>query len=156
MLTRTSNTRRSTTIRRAAKADTMTPNDPERKQRIRGSGGDETSTPDQRANPADHSRTNLPIRRVAIRAATAAPRMGSALIPIRCSVPRPIPSSAARDSRSPSMRVPRLKGPKAAGHAYLPPKVRTPLNASQHPDEPIARASVPEDDRAAIKKVFER
>ena len=48
------------------------------------------------------------------------------------------------------------KGPKAAGHAYLPPKVRTPLNSSQHPDEPIARASVPEEDRAAIKKVFER
>ncbi len=48
------------------------------------------------------------------------------------------------------------KGPKAAGHAYLPPKVRTPLNATQHPDEPIARASVPEEDRAAIKKVFER
>ena len=48
------------------------------------------------------------------------------------------------------------KGPKAAGHAYLPPKVRTPLNSTQHPDEPIARASVPEEDRAAIKKVFER
>ena len=48
------------------------------------------------------------------------------------------------------------KGPKAAGHAYLPPKVRTPLNSSQHPDEPIARAAVPEDDRAAIKRVFER
>jgi len=48
------------------------------------------------------------------------------------------------------------KGPKASGHAYLPPKVRTPLNASQHPDEPIARASVPDEDRAAIKRVFER
>ncbi|HLX37608.1 MAG TPA: hypothetical protein VKR29_07400, partial [Candidatus Binataceae bacterium] len=48
------------------------------------------------------------------------------------------------------------QGPKAAGHAYLPPKVRTPLASNQHPDEPIARASVPEDDRDAIKKVFER
>jgi hypothetical protein len=48
------------------------------------------------------------------------------------------------------------KGPEASGHAYLPPKVRTPLNANQHPDEPIARSSVPEDDRLAIKKVFER
>jgi hypothetical protein len=48
------------------------------------------------------------------------------------------------------------QGPKAAGHAYLPPKVRTALSANQHLDEPIARASVPEDDRAAIKKVFER
>src|SRR5262249_42228033 len=28
------------------------------------------------------------------------------------------------------------KGPKAAGNGYLPPKVRTPLNAEQHPDEP--------------------
>ena len=48
------------------------------------------------------------------------------------------------------------EGSKAAGHAYLPPKVRTPLNSTQHPDEPIARASVPEEDRAAIKRVFER
>lgn len=47
-------------------------------------------------------------------------------------------------------------GAKGAGHAYLPPKVRTPLNADQHPDEPIARASVPEEDRAAVKRVFER
>ena len=48
------------------------------------------------------------------------------------------------------------KGPEAAGHAYLPPKVRTALAANQHPDEPIARSSVPQDDRLAIKKVFER
>ena len=48
------------------------------------------------------------------------------------------------------------KGPEAAGHAYLPPKVRTPLATNQHPDEPIARSSVPDDDRLAIKKVFER
>lgn len=47
-------------------------------------------------------------------------------------------------------------GSAAAGHTYLPPKVRTPLNGSQHPDEPIARASVPEEDRAAVKRVFER
>ncbi len=47
-------------------------------------------------------------------------------------------------------------GSKGPGHAYLPPKVRTPLNSRQHPDEPIARASVPEEDRAAIKRVFER
>ena len=48
------------------------------------------------------------------------------------------------------------KGPEAAGHAYLPPKVRTSLATNQHPDEPIARASVPDEDRLAIKKVFER
>jgi hypothetical protein len=47
-------------------------------------------------------------------------------------------------------------GPKAQGHPYLPPKVRTPLNSRQHPDEPIARASVPQEDRATIKRVFER
>ncbi|HYA34248.1 MAG TPA: hypothetical protein VEF03_01460 [Candidatus Binataceae bacterium] len=48
------------------------------------------------------------------------------------------------------------EGAKSAGHAYLPPKVRTPLSQTQSPDEPIARASIPADDRAAIKKVFER
>jgi hypothetical protein len=47
-------------------------------------------------------------------------------------------------------------GAKGEGHAYLPPKVRTPLNPTQHPDEPIARAAVPEQDRAAVKRVFER
>ncbi|MDO8431379.1 MAG: hypothetical protein Q7S58_03115 [Candidatus Binatus sp.] len=48
------------------------------------------------------------------------------------------------------------KGAKGAGQAYVPPKVRTPLNADQQPDEPVARASVPPEDRATIKKVFER
>ena len=48
------------------------------------------------------------------------------------------------------------EGARSAGHAYLPPKVRTPLSQTQAPDEPIARASIPADDRAAIKKVFER
>ncbi len=86
----------------------------------------------------------------------AARRTGSAPIPIRFSVPPADPKLSGQgfeisiDARS------EIKGPKAAGHAYLPPKVRTPLNSSQHPDEPIARASVPEEDRAAIKKVFER
>jgi len=51
---------------------------------------------------------------------------------------------------------PMAQGSKAAGQAYLPPKVRTPLNPDQQPDEPIPRASVPEQDRAAIKSVFER
>ncbi len=49
-----------------------------------------------------------------------------------------------------------IKGPNASGHAYLPPKVRTPLNPNQHSDEPIARASVPQADRAAIQRIFER
>jgi len=47
-------------------------------------------------------------------------------------------------------------GAGGAGRAYLPPKVRTPLNAHQRRDEPVARAAVPPDDRATIKRVFER
>ena len=47
-------------------------------------------------------------------------------------------------------------GAKGAGHAYVPPKVRTPLSVNQEPDEPVARAAVPADDRTTIKRVFER
>jgi hypothetical protein len=47
-------------------------------------------------------------------------------------------------------------GAKGAGQAYLPPKVRTPLNSDQQPDEPVARAEIPADDRTAIQRVFER
>ena len=48
------------------------------------------------------------------------------------------------------------KGTKGAGHAYIPPKVRTPLNPNQAPDEPVSRAAVPAEDRTTIKRVFER
>ncbi len=47
-------------------------------------------------------------------------------------------------------------GTKGAGRAFLPPKVRTPLSPTQHPDEPVARAVVPVEDRDTIKRVFER
>ena len=47
------------------------------------------------------------------------------------------------------------KGPKGAGHAYEPPKVRTPLSAVQQPDEPVARTAVPPEDQTTIKRVFE-
>jgi hypothetical protein len=47
-------------------------------------------------------------------------------------------------------------GAKGAGHAYVPPKVRTPLSTNQEPDEPVARSAVPADDRTTIKRVFER
>ncbi|HEV2169913.1 MAG TPA: hypothetical protein VGR40_03140, partial [Candidatus Binatus sp.] len=47
-------------------------------------------------------------------------------------------------------------GAKGAGHAYVPPKVRTPLSMNQEPDEPVARTAVPAEDRATIKRVFER
>jgi hypothetical protein len=47
-------------------------------------------------------------------------------------------------------------GAKGAGRAFLPPKVRTPLSPTQHPDEPVARAVVPVEDRDTIKRVFER
>jgi hypothetical protein len=48
------------------------------------------------------------------------------------------------------------RGAKGAGHAYVPPKVRTPLSQNQEPDEPVARATVPAEDRTTIKRVFER
>jgi hypothetical protein len=47
-------------------------------------------------------------------------------------------------------------GARGAGRSFLPPKVRTPLNPTQHPDEPVARAAVPVEDRDTIKRVFER
>jgi hypothetical protein len=47
-------------------------------------------------------------------------------------------------------------GAKGAGEAYLPPKVSTPLNPHQRPDEPVARAAIPADDRTTIQRVFER
>jgi hypothetical protein len=40
--------------------------------------------------------------------------------------------------------------------AYIPPKVRVPLNEKQSQDEPIVRASVPAADQLAVKRVFER
>jgi hypothetical protein len=40
--------------------------------------------------------------------------------------------------------------------AYIPPKVRAPLNERQYDDEPIARASVPAADQMTVKRVFER
>jgi hypothetical protein len=40
--------------------------------------------------------------------------------------------------------------------AYIPPKISVPLNSHQAPDEPLARAAIPADDRMTIKRVFER
>jgi hypothetical protein len=40
--------------------------------------------------------------------------------------------------------------------AYIPSRVKTALNASQYPDEPFERASIPASDRVTIKRVFER
>ncbi|MGH7932491.1 MAG: hypothetical protein ACREQN_04915 [Candidatus Binataceae bacterium] len=40
--------------------------------------------------------------------------------------------------------------------AYVPPKVRVPLNSTQYPDEPLARTSVPASDQMTIKRVFQR
>jgi hypothetical protein len=44
----------------------------------------------------------------------------------------------------------------AGAPAYVPPKIKAPLNERQHDDEPIARASVPAADQMTIKRVFER
>lgn len=51
---------------------------------------------------------------------------------------------------------PAARGSKTGGETYVPPTVDTPLNPQQHRDEPIPRASIPEQDRAAIRSVFER
>jgi hypothetical protein len=51
---------------------------------------------------------------------------------------------------------PMANGPKAEGHPYVPPKVDTPLNPEQQPDQPVPRVSIPQQDRAAVKSVFER
>ncbi len=136
-------------------AGTLTANDPA-KNNLGGMGDDESNTPEKRATASDNSsdkaseqsnseQSNNGSSTHGVGAdpdtlfgATADPKLGGQGFEISI------------DARSES------KGPKAAGHAYLPPKVRTSLNASQHPDEPIARAAVPEEDRAAIKRVFER
>jgi hypothetical protein len=47
-------------------------------------------------------------------------------------------------------------GPKDAAQSYLPPKIRASLNPQQYPDEPIARDTIPDADRLAVKRVFER
>jgi hypothetical protein len=51
---------------------------------------------------------------------------------------------------------PAERGSSGQGRTYLPPKVRATLNEHQHPDEPIARSVVPDEDRATIKRIFER
>ena len=80
-------------------------------------------------------------------AATAERRMESAPIPTACSA-RPRRRSSAREGFEIAIEArPIDHGAKGAGHAYVPPKVRTPLNSNQEPDEPVARAAVPADDR---------
>ena len=50
---------------------------------------------------------------------------------------------------------PAERGPRSA-QSWLPPRVRASLNPRQLPDEPIARSAVPDDDRAEVKRVFDR
>ena len=133
----------------------MVPNDTENKS-VTDGAGDETSTPEQRANPADNSGDKSADQVSSESSSNGGSAHGIGADPDTLFGNAADPKLGGQgfeisiDARSEN------KGPKAAGHAYLPPKVRTPLNSSQHPDEPIARASVPEEDRAAIKKVFER
>lgn len=133
----------------------LPPNDPE-KNSMTGSAGEDASTPQQRANPSDSSSDKSSDQASNDQSSNGGSAHGIGADPDTLFGPIADPKLGGQgfeisiDARS------ETKGPKAAGHAYLPPKVRTPLNANQHPDEPIARASVPEDDRAAIKKVFER
>jgi hypothetical protein len=51
---------------------------------------------------------------------------------------------------------PAQRGSSPGSRSYLPPKVRTSLNARQHPDEPLARGEVPAADRDVIRRIFER
>jgi len=129
--------------------------DPEQ-ARSEGGGDGDISTPEQRANPPDNSSDKSADQENSESSSNGGSSHGVGADPDTL-------FGAASDAKLTSQGFEisidarsEAKGPKAAGHAYLPPKVRTPLNSSQHPDEPIARASVPEDDRAAIKKVFER
>ncbi len=48
------------------------------------------------------------------------------------------------------------RSPISSVQPYVPPKVKTALNAYQHPDEPLDRGTVPPADRDTIKRVFER
>ncbi len=138
-----------------ANPSTMTTNDPG-KNSMAGSGGEENSTPEERANPPDQSSDKSSDQASSDQSSNGGSAHGIGADPDTLFGPTADPKLGGQgfeisiDARS------ETRGPKAAGHAYLPPKVRTPLNAVQHPDEPIARASVPEEDRAAIKKVFER
>jgi len=50
---------------------------------------------------------------------------------------------------------PAERGPRGV-QSYLPPRVRAALNPRQFPDQPIARSVVPDDDRAEVKRVFDR
>ncbi len=133
----------------------MVPNESEKNNEM-GFGGDEVSTPDQRANRSDQSADKSSDQSNSEQASNGSSAHGVGADPDTLFGPTADPKLGGQgfeisiDARS------ETRGPKAAGHAYLPPKVRTPLNPSQHPDEPIARASVPEEDRAAIKRVFER
>lgn len=133
----------------------LTANNPERST-TGGSGDEESSTPEQRANPSDNSSDKSEDQVNSDSSTNGGSSHGVGADPDTLFGSPTDPKLGSQgfeisiDARS------EIKGPKAAGHAYLPPKVRTALSTNQHPDEPIARASVPEDDRAAIKKVFER
>jgi len=50
---------------------------------------------------------------------------------------------------------PAERGPRSV-QSYLPPRVRASLNPRQLPDQPIARSAVPDDDRAEVKRMFDR
>lgn len=131
------------------------PNNPQQND-VSGGAGDDTSTPDKRAQSGDNSNDKSADQISSDQASNGGSTHGIGADPDTLFGATADPKIGGQgfeisiDARS------EVKGPKAAGHAYLPPKVRTPLNANQHPDEPIARASVPDEDRAAIKKVFER
>jgi len=136
-------------------ASTMTTNDPE-KNNLGGSNLDESDPRQQHITPQDTSSDKSSDQANPDQSSNGGFAHGIGADPDTLFGAPSDPKMAGQgfeisiDARS------EVKGPEAAGHAYLPPKVRTSLASNQHPDEPIARSSVPDDDRLAIKKVFER
>ena len=94
--------------------------------------------------------------RAARTAATAARRTESAPIRTACSARRRRRSSAPRVSRSQSKRGPSITARRAPVTPTFRPKCARRSAPNQEPDEPVARAAVPADDRSTIKRVFER
>jgi hypothetical protein len=69
----------------------------------------------------------------------------------------PTPQQLGSDSFKVTLEaVPTDEASSPGAPAYIPPKMRVPLNSNQAPDEPLAKTDVPPEDRMTIKRVFER
>jgi hypothetical protein len=69
----------------------------------------------------------------------------------------PTPQQLGSDSFKVTLEaVPTDEASSPGAPAYIPPKMRVPLNSNQAPDEPLSKTDVPPEDRMTIKRVFER